>query len=345
MIKKTLAVYLAILAAMLFFDVSLPDINDLLPHRSTYELVQPPSSEEAPGQDVLTVRLGERFVSLGDDLQTVLNRFGEAMDVLPSEYGFSWYIFHENYQNYIQIGMAEDTVVGIYTNAPNLEVRGITPGMTRDEVRLVAGDLVYAIDKADGRYQTMSEHTPINEGDLFFAENAYIRVFYDMFKNDSVTSINIIAKETEVSFSRLYGEASPQLAESFARQSYYVANALRVREGVSALVWSDALCEPAKGHAIDMAKNNYFSHDGLDGRRVKERIEDAGIAFRRCGENLAMGAQNPLIMHELLMNSEGHRKNLLTNFQYMGVGVSFRKDNAPYLVQNFMTPPVTAMIG
>ncbi len=344
MIKKTIAVYLAILAAILFFDVHVPELSDLLPQQKMHESVQPTDRAE-PTPGVAAVRLDDRFVCLGDDLQTVLSRFGEAVDVLPSEYGFSWYIFHENYQNYIQIGMAEDRVVGIYTNAPHFEVLGITPGMTRDDVRLLAGDLVFYIEKADGRYQTMSEDTPVNEGDLFFAENAYIHVFYDMFKNDSVTSVNIIARETEIGFSRLYGEASPQLAESFARQSYYVANALRVREGVKAFVWSDALCVPAKGHAVDMAKNNYFSHDGIDGRRVKERIEDAGISFRRCGENLAMGAQNALIMHELLMNSEGHRKNLLTDFQYMGVGVSFREDNAPFLVQNFMTPPVTAIIG
>lgn len=344
MIKKALAIYLAILAVLLFFNINIPDVTELLPGQSLLDAVTMPDSETESAEQ-LTVSIGNRRISIGDDLQTVLNRFGEAVDVLPSEYGFLWYIFHENYQNYIQIGLKDDVVVAVYTNAPNFKAECITPNMPRDDVRLVAGDLVYYIDKASSRYQTLNEDTPANEGDLFFIKNAYVRVFYDIFKNDSVTSVHIIARDTEVSFDRLYGIPSPQLAESFARQSYYVTNALRVREGLAAFVWSDALCIPAGRHAADMAEHNYFAHVSQDGTTMKERIEAVGIDFRRCGENLAMGAQNALVMHELLMNSEGHRKNLLTDFQYMGVGVSFREDNAPYLVQNFMTPPVAVIMG
>ncbi len=344
MIRKTLTIYLVILAVLFCFNVNVPDVTELLPTKAMLEAALTPETD-IEASEGLAVRVGNRVICMGDDLQTVLSRFGEAIDVLPSEYGFLWYIFHENYQSYIQIGLENDRVVAVYTNAAAFETAGIMPGRTRDDVRLIAGDLVYAIDKADGRYQTLKENTPTNEGDLFLVQNAYIRVFYDIFKNDSVTSVHIIERETETAFNRLYGVGSEELAESFARQSYYVTNALRVREGLPAFVWSDSLCAPAEKHAADMAEHNYFSHVSQDGRTMKERIEQAGVIFRRCGENLAMGAQNALVMHELLMNSEGHRKNLLTDFQYMGVGVCFREDNAPYLVQNFMTPPIAVVMG
>ena len=49
------------------------------------------------------------------------------------------------------------------------------------------------------------------------------------------------------------------------------------------------------------------------------------------GENLAYGQQNSIFAHEGLMNSLGHRKNILnTNFSTLGVGVDFNEKRQPY---------------
>lgn len=46
------------------------------------------------------------------------------------------------------------------------------------------------------------------------------------------------------------------------------------------------------------------------------------------GENLAYGQQNSIFAHEGLMNSLGHRKNILnTNFSTLGVGVDFNEND------------------
>ena len=69
-----------------------------------------------------------------------------------------------------------------------------------------------------------------------------------------------------------------------------------------------------------------------------DRMERGGIRFSSAGENLSMGYPNVFAAHWGLMNSKGHRDNILQKrFTQADVGVAFR-DNAPYFTINFRTP-------
>lgn len=278
----------------------------------------------------------EGTIALGMRYDDILARFGDPCDVLPSEYGFSWNIFHENFQNYIQIGVEDGCVVGVYTNSPSFSFHGITVGTSKADVNMILETPITHIIKGNTRYVMNGLNDEQVHMELFLAGNMYITVFYDAFKNNSVTAINIIEYETEQKFSRLYGTGSAVLAKSFEKQNFYVTNARRVREGFPALAFHEKAADTARSHSADMAKQNYFSHTDLSGGSVKERAENAGIAFYSIGENIAMGAQNSLYMHELLMNSEGHRNNILADFRAVGMGVAFNENNVPYLTQNFI---------
>ena len=96
------------------------------------------------------------------------------------------------------------------------------------------------------------------------------------------------------------------------------------------------LKEVALIHSEEMAENEYFDHTDLSGGSVNNRADAARIKYRKIGENIAMGAQNSIYMHEMLMNSEGHRKNILEDFSHIGTGVAFSSENVPYLTQNFL---------
>ena len=51
-----------------------------------------------------------------------------------------------------------------------------------------------------------------------------------------------------------------------------------------------------------------------------------GIQFNAAAENLAYGQQSSIYAHEGLMNSLGHRENILnTHVNTLGVGVDFNK--------------------
>ena len=77
----------------------------------------------------------------------------------------------------------------------------------------------------------------------------------------------------------------------------------------------------ARAHADDMFKRGYFAHDTPEGVDPFQRMQNAGIVFGLAGENLAL-APTLEIAHTGLMNSPGHRANILRDgFRKIGIGV------------------------
>jgi uncharacterized protein YkwD len=102
------------------------------------------------------------------------------------------------------------------------------------------------------------------------------------------------------------------------------------------LAWNDNLEHSAKGHAWDMANNNYFSHTSKNGLSMEDRIVFAGYYFNgfksfTVGENIAFGQSNIDIVMDEWLKSEGHCKNLM-NPSFKEVGVA---ENHKYWVQDF----------
>ena len=70
-----------------------------------------------------------------------------------------------------------------------------------------------------------------------------------------------------------------------------------------------------------MFNKSYFSHYTPDGKSPFDRMKAAGVQYLTAGENLAY-APNVEIAHQGLMNSPGHRENILRpEFGKLGVGV------------------------
>ena len=337
--KKTLAVLLVIFAAVLYFDIDTVRLSN-----NIYLYMTDSQHEEVPPPGVITpttLALLGRTINMGDDFSTITENFGESLDSFSSEYGFTWNIYHNEYKNYVQIGVnSQDKVCAAYTNSRAFRFCGIRVGSTMDEVRMTFGEPLSAIRKGSIDYVINTGVDSRREIDVFFFRGMYLRFFYDFFRNNTVTSIHIIEEDTELSFARQYADGTADRAYAMELENFYVTNALRVREGVSPVEMNNFARTSAVAHAEDMAKNLYFSHTGLDGSDVLMRLKRTGASFRQVGENLAAGGQSSIIMHELLMNSAGHRKNILGQYRYLGVGVAFDANNRPYLVQNYFNPIV-----
>ena len=91
----------------------------------------------------------------------------------------------------------------------------------------------------------------------------------------------------------------------------------------------------ARKHSQDMINRNYFAHTSLDGITFGQRMKNAGLYYQAAAENLAMGTETIIHAHEGLMNSIGHRKNILLNLvTHAYVGVKFDSKNIPYITVN-----------
>lgn len=123
-------------------------------------------------------------------------------------------------------------------------------------------------------------------------------------------TVNLQFKTTDVTVDK----ASEQ-------KMFQLLNNERIKVGLPALVWSEDLAQVARAHSRDMFANGYFAHTDLAGNSPFDRMSKAGITFQAAGENLAYAATVD-IAHNGLMNSPGHRANILEkNFKKVGIGV------------------------
>jgi uncharacterized protein YkwD len=108
-----------------------------------------------------------------------------------------------------------------------------------------------------------------------------------------------------------------------------------------ALKWNSALSSAALAHSSDMARQNYFSHEGKDGREVADRAVQAGYRWRGIGENIAAGQESPDEVMAGWLASPGHCANIMNRwFTEMGsaYAVGGGRGGRPYWTQVFGTP-------
>lgn len=99
-----------------------------------------------------------------------------------------------------------------------------------------------------------------------------------------------------------------------------MVNKERADRGVKTLTLDTKLREIARNYSADMFTRGYFSHYSPEGKSVADRALAAGIDFLVVGENLAY-APDVNLAFKGLMNSEGHRENILSkDYTKIGIG-------------------------
>jgi uncharacterized YkwD family protein len=110
-------------------------------------------------------------------------------------------------------------------------------------------------------------------------------------------------------------------ASAYVQQVIDLTNAQRSKNGLPALKADAQLSGVAQKKSVDMAQNNYFSHTSPTYGSPFDMMRDFGVTYRSAGENIAQGQRTPQEVVNAWMNSEGHRKNILSaNFTHIGVG-------------------------
>ena len=100
-----------------------------------------------------------------------------------------------------------------------------------------------------------------------------------------------------------------------------LVNTERMAAGLKPLAPDPELTEVARRHSTDMFGRGYFAHDSPEGRDPFDRMRESGVQFVTAGENLAL-APTVQVAHTGLMNSPGHRANILhRDFGRVGIGI------------------------
>ncbi len=278
-----------------------------------------------------------RGITIGDSERNVVAQLGEPVRRDLSEYGFEWFIYNQDYKQYIQVGVHKGKVVGLYSNVDNWSAKsGVQLGSSATMVRTVYGDTLTSIRK--GNTDFLLNILSQDESPSYLIDGSYVSFFLDKHNHNTVTAIQIIDEDVELSLQAFHGEPSDRLISSFEKQMFDLANSVRVRMGKKAFIWSEQVADTARKHSKDMAVNDYFAHDSLSGLSLGDRLKIDGIKFSSAAENLAGGQSSAIFAHEGLMNSEGHRVNILSDMERLGVGVYLGGSYEAYYTQNFFTP-------
>jgi uncharacterized protein YkwD len=296
------------------------------------------STASSAGEEPAALRIAG--IAIGDTEAKLLKALGTPQRKDASEYGFTWYVYNQDYRSFAMAGVSGGKVVALFGNGGNWSL-----GALNDSKRSAGEEPVLKLLGSPTEYIMKSNvRMMLNDGeerDTFVTKSSYITMFYDLHEGGAISGVQAVERETELSLKGFYNPSpSAALRQSFELQSLDLANSERVKRGLAPLRWDELIADTARKHSRDMAMNDFFEHDNPAGESPFDRMDRDGIAYITAGENIAAGQTNAIFAHEALMNSmEGHRDNILGDYERLGVGVAFAADDgAPYYTQNFYTP-------
>ena len=118
-------------------------------------------------------------------------------------------------------------------------------------------------------------------------------------------------------------------------QMLELVNRERAAAGLAPLAPDPEMTEVARLHSSDMFARGYFSHVTPEGRSPFDRMTASRVNYQTAGENLAL-APTLAIAHSGLMNSPGHRANILRpDFGRLGIGIMDGGMRGLMVTQNF----------
>lgn len=150
------------------------------------------------------------------------------------------------------------------------------------------------------------------------------------------------------------GESSIDVSQ-LEQETFNLINQERSKYGLAPVSWDDQVAEVAREHSKDMAQNDFFAHQNLEGQNVDGRLTEGGVSFFSCGEIILeqsviesetttwiffipITSTDYKTQSELAqiavsgwMASSGHRAIILTSgFSEAGVGVWVDSDETTY---------------
>ncbi len=128
---------------------------------------------------------------------------------------------------------------------------------------------------------------------------------------------------------------SGPVISSAEKRIFEELNHERASHGLTSLQWDSRAAGAARAHAQLLAENGKLSHQFPGEATLPERLGGTGARFTISAENVA---RTEFIedVHPALMNSSGHRANILSaSYNAVGIGV-VEKNGRGYVTQDFI---------
>lgn len=149
-----------------------------------------------------------------------------------------------------------------------------------------------------------------------------VKEYYDTQSgvDNDLYAVLVLQDGMSIDFAKV---VNPSEINVLSKLNYYATNGVRALYHVRALIWDDQVARVALAHSQEMADLDYFGHESYDGKKIGQRLLDAGIDWQSVGENVDYGFPEPFSAMDSWFNStKGHRETLLAG-KFARVGVGF----------------------
>ena len=76
----------------------------------------------------VTLYVDGKEITVGENISTVLDAFGQPCRIDETEYGFEWYVYNSDYSKFCMVGVEADRVCAFFSNSAEFEINGIQSG-------------------------------------------------------------------------------------------------------------------------------------------------------------------------------------------------------------------------
>jgi uncharacterized protein YkwD len=216
------------------------------------------------------------------------------------------------------------------------QIFGILPGFASGLIMAaILSALFLALPLSDGLQEKLRESQAANRLAAYtdILETKLVPIFEEPLKTlNRPTTIQPGSTESvELPFKTESFRPRPDLEAEMLE----LVNQERTSRGLPPVAPDPEMTEVARKHSADMFARGYFSHNTPEGRDPFDRMRADDVKFRTAGENLAL-APTLSIAHNGLMNSPGHRENILrSQFGRLGIGILDGGRYGLMVTQNF----------
>ena len=321
-----------VLIGLFYLDPTISE-NDVLEAPQT---VDPLPSEEIT-DDSLDIDRPATGIStyIGKSSDEWIANYGEPERIEPSAYGYDWWIYNASYAHFIMAGVKEGKVVQVYTAGVAADATPYKIGQNLDDLyrfTILENEVTVKYEETIYTFNITAED--MDKRILVKFDGVYAQLYIDSLDR-ALEAVRFMDAETlirhqpyDMMFS---GELIPiekpsstmqqSIDEANAKQIVDLVNVYRLHHQMRPLNVNPPTSAVAAANSKDMAKQN-FSSEELEFKDLHARLEESNIAFEQAAVNTAARYYDAAETVHGWINSDIHRKTLLSDqYNQTGVGV------------------------
>ncbi|SOB92245.1 uncharacterized protein YkwD [Ureibacillus xyleni] len=344
-------IVLSFLAIIFYYSSnSNSDYEPLEGPNSTSQIIPKTISDLQVLQDALPRPEEGLSTLIGKKSKILLEKYGEPSRYDPSPYGYDWWIYNTNPEQFVMFGVNKNLITQVYTSGQNIDVSPYKIGQSLSDIyrmTIVNSEIVANI--GDSIYTFTLSEEDMNTRILTKFDDIFAQLYIDSERGvlsgvrftDSKSLV--MHRPYEMSF---VGELlSPPNPTSFlieesnqagANQLFDLLNVFRVQNNIPTIEPDAQVSVLAMQHSEDMYSQNYLSHDSPTKGSLKDRLDEANILYDETEENIATAYFDSIEAAHGWLNSSSHREYMLDDeFTHVGSGVFIN-----YYTQIFLQKPI-----